>query len=366
MVWSCCLQLLALLLDLVAPRRHEDRAKDLEIALLRQQVLLLQREQRHPPRLTRWDRLVLALLAHKLSGAARLARRGWHHSLCLFTPATLLRWHRELVQRTWPFRQPTRGGRPPLTPEVVALILRLARENPRWGYGRIQGEVAKLGQRVGRSTIRDLLKRQHVPPAPERARRGPTWRAFLRHYQEQVLAVDFFTIDSLLLQTIYALFFIEVRTRRVYLAGCTRHPTAAWVTQQARNLAWQLQEGTLPVSILLRDRDRKFAPACDAVFRSEGLRIVLTPPRCPWANGYAERWRGSARRECLDHVLILGERHLLRVLTVYTDFYNQRRPHQGLEQRCPIPLARGPGCGPISRRDLLGGIIHDYEHQKIA
>jgi hypothetical protein len=159
MVWSCCLHLLALLLDLIAARRHGDRAKDLEIALLRQQVLLLQREQRQPPHLSRWDRLVLALLAHRLSTAAHLARRGWHHSLLLFTPATLLRWHRELVRRKWTFRQPQRGGRPPLDPELSALILRLARENPRWGYDRIQGELTKLGHQVGRSTIRDLLKR---------------------------------------------------------------------------------------------------------------------------------------------------------------------------------------------------------------
>jgi hypothetical protein len=366
MVWSCCLHLLALLLDLIAARRHEDRAKDLEIALLRQQVLLLQRDQRQPPRLTRWDRLVLALVAHMLSVAARKARRSWHHSLLLFTPATMLRWHRDLVRRKWTLRRPAHSGRPSLDPELSALIVRLARENPRWGYGRIQGELAKLGQRVGCSTIRDLLKRQRVPPAPERARHGPTWRTFLRHYQQQVLAADFFAVESVLLQTIYALFFIEVRTRRVYLAGCTRHPTAAWVTQQARNLAWQLQEGMLPVQILLHDRDGKFPATFDAVFRSEGLHLVLTPPRCPQANCYAERWIGSARRECLDHLLILGERHLLRVLTAYTNFYNQHRPHQGLDQQCPIPLARGPGQGPIVRRDVLGGIIHDYERQESA
>jgi transposase InsO family protein len=366
MLWSCCRHLLALLFDLLAARRHEDRAKDLEIALLRQQVLLLQREHRRPPRLTRWDRLVLGLLAHQLSVAAGLARRGWHHSLLLFTPATLLRWHRELVQRKWTFRSPQRGGRPPLDPEVRALILRLARENPTWGYGRIQGELTKLGHRVGRSTIRDLLKRQQVPPAPERARHGPSWHAILRHYQEQVLAANFFGVETALLQTIFVLFFIEVRTRKVFLAGCTRHPTAAWVTQQARNLAWHLQEGRLPVRILLHDRDGKFPASFDAVFRSEGLQVVQTPPPCPQANGYAERWIGSARRECLDHLLILHAQHLLRVLTVYTDFYNERRPHQGLDQRCPIPLARGPGQGPIARRDVLGGIIHDYEREESA
>jgi transposase InsO family protein len=156
------------------------------------------------------------------------------------------------------------------------------------------------------------------------------------------------------------LFFIEVRTRKVYLAGCTRHPTAAWVTQQARNLAWYLQDGSLPVRILLHDRDGKFPPSFDAVFQSEGLQIAQSPPRCPWANGVAERWIRSVRSECLNHLLILGERHLYRVLSEYIMFYNERRPHQGLGQQCPVPLPRGTGQGPIRCRDVLGGILHDY------
>ncbi len=167
----------------------------------------------------------------------------------------------------------------------------------------------------------------------------------------------------MLLQTFYVLFFIEVRTRRVFVAGCTTHPTTTWVTQQARNLVWSLQEGTLPVQILLHDRDGRFPASFDTVLRREGLQIVRTPPRCPQMNGYAERWVGSARRECLDHLLLLHERHLLRVLTADTAFYNRRRPHQGLGQQCPIPLARQPGDGALIRRDVLGGIIHDYELQ---
>jgi transposase InsO family protein len=146
----------------------------------------------------------------------------------------------------------------------------------------------------------------------------------------------------------------------VYLAGCTRHPTAAWVTQQARNLAWHLQDGTLPVRVLLHDRDGKFPASFDAIFRSEGLQLALSPPRCPQANGVAERWIRSARAECLDHLLILNERHLYRVLSEYTRLYNERRPHQGLGQQCPVPLARGPAQGAVHRRDVLGGIVHDY------
>jgi transposase len=360
MLWSVLMQLLTLVLEVITARHRDDRAKDLEIALLRQQLLLLQRQQIGPIRLTRWDRVVLAALAHRLSTVARRARRPWHPSLLLITPATVLRWHRELVRRKWTFRHRRSGGRPPLSPGPQALVLRLARENPRWGYKRIQGEVQKLGHRVGRSTIRDLLKRAGLPPAPQRARRGIPWRTFCRHYQEQVLACDFFVVEMALLRSIFVLFFLEVRTRKVYLAGCTEHPTGAWVAQQARHVAWQIQDGVLAVTLLIHDRDAKFTAAFDRVFASERLRVVRTPPRCPWANGYAERWIGSARAECLDHLLILSERHLRRVLTQYTTFYNERRPHQGLGQACSVPLPPDPGAGPVRCRDVLGGIVRDY------
>jgi transposase InsO family protein len=363
MAWSFAAQLLALLIDLLTTRHHTERAKDLEIALLRQQLRMLQRQQARPPRLRRADRVLLVALAQRLHTLARATRQPWHASCLLVSPATILRWHRELVHRKWTFRGRRPVGRPPLGAELQALILRLARENPRWGYKRIQGELAKLGHRVGRSTIRDVLKRAGLPPAPARSRRGISWRTFCRHYRQQVLACDFFTIETALLRTIFVLFFIEVQTRRVHLAGCTAHPTGAWVAQQARNLAWQVQEGTVPATILLHDRDSRFTAAFDRVFTCEGLTVVRTPPRCPWANGYAERWVGSARRECLDHLLILGERHLLQVLTTYTNFYNQRRPHQGLGQRCPVPLPSGLGTGPVRCRDVLGGILHDYHRE---
>ncbi len=188
----------------------------------------------------------------------------------------------------------------------------------------------------------------------------------LRHYRQQVLACDFFAVETLFLRTVYVLFFIEVRTRKVHLAGCTQHPTAAWVTQQARNMTWAIQEGNLPVHVLQHDRDGKFPPSFDAVFRSEGLEVVQTAPRRPQENGIAERWVRSARQECLDRLLILNERHLARVLRAFVAFYNERRPHQGLAQQCPIPLPRGPSEGAIQRRDVLGGIIHDYERQLTA
>jgi hypothetical protein len=209
----------------------------------------------------------LAVLMGKLRSLPPTTRSRVRESLLHFTPETILKWHRELVRRKWTCRRQRSPGRPPISDAVEQLILRLARENPRWGYRRITGALAKLGQQVGRSTIAAILKRQRLPPAPTRGQGSTSWRSWYRHYRQQVLACDFFTQESLLLQTNFVLFFIEVRTRKVYLAGCTRHPTAAWVTQQARHLAWQLQDGTLPVRVLLHDRDVKFPPSFDAVFR---------------------------------------------------------------------------------------------------
>ncbi len=356
--------LLSWLVDLATLRLRSDRSKDLEILLLRHQLAVLRRAQSRPVRPTRWEKLGRAVLAGKLRSLPADARSRVRGSLQLCSPQTVLRWHRDLVRRKWTFRSPRPVGRPPIPAELEVLILRLARENPSWGYRRIAGELAKLGHRVGRSTIAALLKRHRIPPAPRRDR-GPSWRSWYRHYRQQILACDFFQVESLLLGTIYVLFFIEVRTRRVYLGGCTAHPTGAWVAQQARNLAWHLQDGTLPATILLHDRDAKFAPAFDRVFAAEGLQVVRTPPRCPWANGVAERWVRSARAQCLDRLLILNERHLQRVLAAFVRFYNERRPHQGLGQRCPVPLPPGPGAGPVRCRDVLGGVLHDY-HRSAA
>ncbi len=240
------------------------------------------------------------------------------------------------------------------------LIKRLAEENPSWGYSKIHGELLKLGYSIGRSTVRDILKRHGVPPAPQRTKQGSSWRTFLSHYADQMLACDFFTVETAWLKTLYVLFFIEVGTRRVYFAGCSAHPTAEWVTQQARQISWTLRDEQQPIRFLIRDRDTKFTAAFDRVFSSEGIEIVRTPYRTPQANGFAERWIRSVREECLDRLLILNEAHLRRVMREYIDYYNKARPHQGIEQRCPIPITRQPREGPVKRRDVLGGIVHDY------
>ena len=239
---------------------------------------------------------------------------------------------------------------------------------------KIHGELLKLGYSVSRSSVRNVLKRRHVPPSTRRSK-SSSWRSFLGHYAGQMIACDFLTVETIRLRTLYILFFIELGTRRVYLAGCTAHPTSAWVTQQARNLAWDLHDTReLPVRLLIHDRDAKFTVSFDSVFASEDVKAVLTPYRSPKANAFAERWVRTVREECLDHLLIISEGHLRRVLTEYVEYYNRRRPHQGIGQRVPIPLpdkrivstasaASTPSVStrdPVRCRDVLGGILHDY------
>ena len=242
-----------------------------------------------------------------------------------------------------------------------ALVVRLARENPTWGYVRIRGELLKLGHPVAASTVRALLRRCSVPPAPRRA--GLSWPAFLRAHAHALLACDFFTVETVRLQVLYVLFFLEVQTRRVVVAGCTARPTAAWVAQQARDVSWELGEATRRPTVLLRDRDARFSPAFDAVFTAQGIRVVRTPVRAPRANAFAERWVGSVRRECLDWLLITGERHLRRVLREYAAHYNAARPHRTLGLRPPLrsPSLRAGRTGMVRRSDRLGGLLHEYD-----
>jgi putative transposase len=231
--------LFSVLLDFFGLLARSEREKDLEILLLRQQVRIMQRARTRPPRLAWWEKLPLTLLATRLCREATNSRARLSQSLLLFTPETVLRWHGELVRHKWTFRRRPAIGRPRIAAELEALIVRLAKENPRWGYSKIEGELRKLGHRVGRSTVRDVLKRQHIPAAPVRTEQSSTWRAFLRQHQQQLLACDFFTVETLCLQTLYVLFFIEIGTRRVHLAGCTARPTAQWVTRTATTISME-------------------------------------------------------------------------------------------------------------------------------
>jgi putative transposase len=280
----------ALLGALVRCRRGLD-VKDIELLVLRHE-LEVPRRQVARPKLRGADRALLAAAACHLPRRSRAAR--------LVTPRTLLRWHRALVRRKW--RQPpAHRGRPPVTADARALVLRLARENPRWGHQRISGELAKLGLRVAPTTVRRLLVRAGLGPAPRRS--GPSWREFLRAQAASIVACDFFTVESVLLRRYYVLFFITHESRRVWLAGCSTNPTGAWVTQQARNLG--LDFADQGIRFLIRDRDSKYTGSFDEVFRSAGIRIVKTPMRAPQANAIAERFVRTARAECLDWLLIL-------------------------------------------------------------
>ena len=336
----------ALLGALVRSRRGLD-LKDIELLVLRHELEVLHRQVARPT-LGPADRALLAAAACHLPRPLRGAR--------LVTPRTLLRWHRALVRRKW--RQPPgRRGRPLLTVEVRELVLRLARENPRWGHRRICGELAKLGLRVSATSIRRLLARAKLQPAPRRA--GPSWREFLRAQAASIVACDFFTVETAFLRRYYILFFIAHDSRRVWLAGCTKNPGSAWMTQQARNLSLDFSERG--ARFLIRDRDSKYSGPFDEVFRSEGIRIVKTPARAPKANAVAERFVRTVRAECLDWLLILNRRHLEHVLRVYVDHYNRERPHRALELRPPEPHSQTRSAPrEIHRRDRLGGLIHEY------
>jgi putative transposase len=311
------------------------------------------RRQVKRPRVRRADRLLLA------AASRALPRRLW--SSFMIKSETLLRWHRELVRRKWTYKRRGRPGRPPIDPEVSALIVRFGNENPRWGYQRIRGELLKLDVRVSATTIRTIVLRHGLDPAPRRA--GPSWTEFLRSQASGFVACDFFTVETLRLQTLYVLFFIELSTRRVHVAAATARPDSAWVTQQARNLA--VEKRLTRIRFLLHDRDAKFSGPFDRVFETEGIRVVRTPIRAPRANAFAERFVRTVRSECLDHVLLYGRRHLDRVLRVYVSHYTEQRPHRGLALATP----RG-GCSPrtrqterswVGRKDVLGGLIHEYQ-----
>ena len=242
-------------------------------------------------------------------------------------------------------------------------VLRLAAENPSWGYKRIQGELVALGLPLSASSVWNILHRHGINPASRRASVG--WRELLRQQAAVILECDFFTVETLWLRRFYVLFFIELSRRRVYLAGITANPDGAWVVQQARNLAMTLAEQKRRHRILIRDRDSKFTAAFDAVFRSEGLRLIKAPIAAPRAKAHAERWVGSARRECLDRILIVSRRQLETVLREYVAYYNTHRPHRSLDQQPPLPQI-GPLTPPdhewrVRRRDRLGGLFHEYE-----
>jgi hypothetical protein len=343
------------MLELIVLVGRSDRANELGILVLRHELSVLRR-QVNRPRFQLHDRLLLAACSRMLP------RRSWNAFSA--RPETLLSWHRRLVARRWthPRRRP---GRPPISRDVRELILRLARENSSWGYLRIAGELRKLGMKVSATSVRNILTNAGVPPA--RQRDSQSWRSFLRAHAESILACDFFTVDTVWVRRLYVLVFISIGSRRIEYLACTSKPNTAWMLQQARNLLMQLDDSDRQVRFLIHDRDANFPCAFDALLASADIKVIRTPVQAPNANAHMERWVGTVRRECLDRLLILGRRQLEHVLRVYVQHYNGGRPHRALDLTPPDPRARAPieadspDALQVNRRDLIGGLIHEYE-----
>jgi transposase InsO family protein len=338
-----------------------DRDKDVEILALRHQLGVLQRQlDGQRVRFDLADRAWLAALLHQLPSLHRLR--------LLVRPDTILRWHHDLLARRHAAAsRPRRRGRPPTVRSIRALVLRLVADNPSWGYRRVHGELLTLGIKVAASTVWEMLREAGIDPAPDRA--ATTWTQFLRSQAEALLAMDFIETITLTGARMYILAVIDHASRRVRILGATAHPTAAWVTQAARNLVMDLEDAGCRVKHLIRDRDGKYPALFDTILADAGITVVLTGVRAPRMNAVMERWVRTCRRELLDRTLIWNQRYLLHTLREYEIFYNTHRPHQGIANARPLAPLPEPITDPdclthlnIHRRDRLGGILHEYEH----
>ena len=329
-------------------RSDQDRL----VVALYQQVLVLQRHVGKRPSLVKGERLALVL-----SGVL-LARRRLGDALLIVKPETLVGWHRAIVRRHWRLVSRRKPGRPPeITPEMEQVVLRIARENRWMGYGKIAGEMRKLGySRFGRTSVKRILKEHGLTPE-RRHSFGLGWLQFLAHYGRFIWASDFCTVTTATLRTYYVVFFLEIGTRRIIHWNASTSPDEAWMAQQFRNLS--VVNDDLP-RYLIHDRDSKYTRHADSLIEDVGTEVIRLPVRSPDLNGYAERWIRSLRQECLDRTIILSEAHLRWVLGEYVRYYNQRRPHQSLQHLPPEAPDVYPREGEIVARPVLGGLINDY------
>ncbi|MFC5058698.1 integrase core domain-containing protein [Saccharothrix xinjiangensis] len=340
-----------------------DRDKDVEILVLRQHITILERELgKGRPRFSPSDRAFLAALLHRLPVATLRRLR------LPVRPETVLRWHRDLIARRHAAKsRPKRPGRPRTIRSIRLLARRLARENPTWGYRRIHGELLVLGIKIAASTVWQILKDAGIDPAPERT--TTTWSAFLNSQASALLACDFFETSTLSGTRPYVLAVIEHSSRRIRMLGATAHPTAAWVTQAARNLVVDLEGEGRHVRCLIRDRDGKFPALFDTVLADAGIQVLLSGVRIPRMNAIMERWIRSCRRELLDRTLVWNQKHLLHALREYEHFYNTHRPHQGITNARPLRVLPQPITNQaalthldIRQRRRLGDILNEYPH----
>src|SRR3989440_3277987 len=317
-----------------------------ENALLRQQLIVLRRQVKRPP-ITRTDRILLVLLA-------RLVQT-WQQALLIVQPDTLLRWHRELFRLVWKHKSKAHAHQPKVASETIALIRQMAKENRLWGAERIRGELLKLGIHVCKRTIQKYMR--HVRTQQPG---GQRWSTFLRTAAAQIWACDFLQVTDLFFRPLFAFFIVELQSRKVIHVGVTRSPTDAWVAQQLREAT---PYGQAP-KYLIRDNDSKFGSCFARVATTSAIKVLKTPYQAPRANAICERFLRSVRQECLDHLLILHERQLQRVLNAYMMYFNQVRPHQGIgqqipEQRSSVPSAQDAGNKVIAL-PVMGGLHRDY------
>jgi putative transposase len=343
--------------SLVRLSRRSSAWKDAEILLLRHQVALLERRSTASPELTWADR---ALFAAPLAVIPRPRHAGLRLPVM---PATILRWHRDLVKRRWAEKsRRKKPGRPRRHPTITRLVLRMARDNEHWGYRRIAGELAGLGVTVAPSTVWEILKKHGIDPAPRR--NGPSWAQFLRCQAEAIIACDFFTVDLLDGTKVYVMAVIEHAARRVHVLGATAHPTHAWVTQQARNLLMDLDESADRIKFLIRDRDILYPPELEHILSGAGITTVRSAVRAPRMNAVMERWIGGCRRELFDRTLIWNLPHLRRVLREYETHHNTHRPHMALASAAPDkPLpseVTDLAAFRMRKHDRAGGVVREY------
>jgi len=319
-----------------------------ENAFLRYQLGILRRSVKRP-RCTPTNRALLVLLASRL--------RAWRQALLIVQPATVLRWHRQGFRLFWRRKSRPRPSRQPrVAAETITLIREMAAANRLWGAERIRDELLKLGIRVAKTTVQRHMRGTRPP-----RRDSQTWATFLRNHASELWVCDFLPVTDLLFRPLYAFFIVALESRRVVHVGVTRHPSDAWVAQQLREATPCEQRPRY----LIRDNDSKYGPAFARVAAATGITEVRTGYRAPRQNATYERFLGSVRRECLDQVLVLGERHVRRVLREYADYFNRARPHQALHQRAPDALfgglAQRERSGPVHAIPILGGLHHDYQ-----